>query len=477
MNSKTRSSPSRTESDVLVLDPHTFKDLEIFESETGAPSLFQFCNLTQNAGGAKALRRRMERPWSNAARIRATQDALSFILAHRESFDKLASVASTAGRVERYAREILPVVVHENLLEFSFGALELWLNFRGRNFNRIVLGVQFTCQLIRSLRRFLGQAELTSPAGELGPLFEEMRTLLARPKLARISNREIAGWWTWKVLRIDQVFRLHEKDTMARLLQLTYETDALVALADVTRKHRFVLPRIEDGPLRVQGEGLVHPLLPNPVANPVQLDQQRRLLFLTGPNMAGKTTYLRTFAMGLYLAHLGVGVPARSFSFVPAQRLFSSISLTDDLRGGISYFRAEALRVKTIARAVAEGHRVVALLDEPFKGTNVKDAFDASLAILKRLAAREGCLFMFSSHLIELSEKLSGVGQIDRRYFEAEEGGGRLRFEYLLRPGVSSQRLGMRVLREEGIFELLDGRSEEEEDRPVGIEPRPATPK
>jgi DNA mismatch repair ATPase MutS len=173
--------------------------------------------------------------------------------------------------------------------------------------------------------------------------------------------------------------------------------------------------------------------------------------------MAGKTTYLRAFATAFYLAHLGMGVPARNFSFVPAQRLFSSISLNDDLSGGVSYFRAEALRVKAVAEAVADGYRVVAIMDEPFKGTNVKDAFDASLAIMERLATREDCLFMFSSHLIELSEQLSACGQIDCRYFDAEEGEERLRFDYLLRQGVSNQRLGMRVLREEGIFELLDG--------------------
>jgi DNA mismatch repair ATPase MutS len=151
-----------------------------------------------------------------------------------------------------------------------------------------------------------------------------------------------------------------------------------------------------------------------------------------------------------------MGVPASAMSFVPAERLFSSLSLSDDLRSGISYFRAEALRAKAVAQAIADGYRVVALMDEPFKGTNVKDALDASLAILERLATKLDCLFMFSSHLIELSEQLSNKDQIDCRYFEAEEGEGRLSFDYLLREGVSNQRLGMRVLEEEGVFELLD---------------------
>jgi len=192
------------------------------------------------------------------------------------------------------------------------------------------------------------------------------------------------------------------------------------------------------------------------VGNPVALNQSQRLLFLSGPNMAGKTTYLRAFATALYFAHLGVGVPAATFRFTPVDRLFTAISLSDDIHSGVSYFRAEALRARAIAEAIAAGDRVVAVLDEPFKGTNVKDAMDATLAIMDRFSAREGCLFMFSSHLIELSDKVSESTQVDRRYFEAEEGEGRLRFDYKLRSGVSSQRLGMRVLREEGVFDLLD---------------------
>ena len=74
------------------------------------------------------------------------------------------------------------------------------------------------------------------------------------------------------------------------------------------------------------------------------------------------------------------------------------------------------------------------------RGTNVKDALDASFAILARLAAREDCLFIFASHLIELYDELGDVEQIECRCFEAEEGEERLRFEYLLRPGISKQR-------------------------------------
>ncbi|WP_237057290.1 MutS-related protein [Microbulbifer sediminum] len=444
--------------ETLGLDSHTFKDLEIFEAGTGQASLFDFCNQSRTEGGAAVLRQRMKHPWSTAARIRSTQESLTFIAAHPQAFRKLPS-AYVIDSTEAYIREILPAVDYRNPIEFALGALQMWSNQDSHYFS-IVRGVQATARMIRALRTFLRQPELTSLSGELVPLIREMRSLLKRPLISRAPDHEIGHWGMWRILRLDQVLRTLEKMTVTRLLELTYEIDALFAMAEATRRHGFSMPVIEGGLPQVRVEGLVHPYLERPVANPVDLNQDQRVLFLTGPNMAGKTTYLRAFATAVYLAHLGMGVPATSFRFVPVQWLFSSISLSDDLRAGVSYFRAEALRVKAVAQAVAGGQNVVALMDEPFKGTNVKDAFDASLAILQRLSARENCLFMFSSHHIELGDHLHVAnGQVDCRYFEAEETGGRLRFNYRLRSGISEQRLGMRVLREEGIFELLDDHS------------------
>jgi DNA mismatch repair ATPase MutS len=274
-------------------------------------------------------------------------------------------------------------------------------------------------------------------------------------------------------MRLDRLFRRTERAAVERLLQLVFELDALISMAEAVRKNRFVMPEVVDGPLAAEADGVSHPFIADPVPNPIQLDQRQRMLFLTGPNMAGKTTYLRACGIALYLAHLGMGVPARAFRFSPCQRLFSSITVHDNVRSGVSFFRAEALRTKDIAQAVNDGYRVIALLDEPFMGTNVKDALDASRAILERFAAKEGSMFLVSSHLIELGEHMVATGKVDCRHFEAFEQEGRLRFDYLLLPGVSTQRLGMRVLREEGIFALLDG-SEAANGNGVLLTSRPA---
>jgi len=444
---------SRHQTDGLVLDEHTQKDLEIFEAECSGKSLYEICNFTHTQGGAKILKQRMELPFSDAETIRFTQNSIAFIVRNRGVFTKLPYYITRS--VEQYQREFLMMVTQNGRLEFTIGALALKLN-HDRYYQNIVRGVQLTCGLIRALRAYLEQEELSMSSGELTPICQEMNKLLHRPRLQQVPVKEIEGGWFLKILRLDQTFRLHEKGVILRLMQLIYETDALVSMADATHKYGYTLPEIVDGPVQIQAEGLIHPHVENAIPNSVNLDQEYRLLFLAGPNMAGKTTYLRAVATALYFGHLGMGVPASHFEFVPVNRLYSSISLNDNLHTGVSYFRAEVLRIKAVANAIAEGFRVVAIMDEPFKGTNVKDAFDASLAVLKRLESKHHCLFIFSSHLIELDDHFGSSTNIRRCHFEAQESEGQLQFDYQLQPGVSHQRLGMRVLAEERVFELLD---------------------
>ncbi|MBO6556372.1 MAG: hypothetical protein JJ957_07705 [Pseudomonadales bacterium] len=439
----------------LVIDAHTLGDLEIFDSGTDDPSLFDFCNGTRSDGGARALRRRMEQPWSSADDILGTQAAIRFILVHRQVFEELPS-SYLMNRADHYRQEVLPMIEAKGSLEFGLTALSLWANQRS-HYTSMLLGVQVTQRFIRILRSVLRELTPLNPQGELKKMVADMNALLERDAIKGVPDQEAKR--LWKVLRLDQLFRLYEKNTIVQLQQLVFEMDALIAMADVTCDKGYSLPELLSGPMAVDAEGLTHPFLDEPVANSVHLDQERRVMFITGPNMAGKTTYLRAVATAFFLAHLGMGVPATNFRFVPAERLTTSINLADDLRAGISYFRAEALRVKSIAEAIGTGEKVFALMDEPFKGTNVKDALDASLAILFRFSKREDCLFMFSSHLIELHEQLTDTASIDCRFFEADDTGEKLRFDYKLKAGVSSQRLGMRVLAQEGVFDLLDKNS------------------
>jgi len=443
----------RIESETLELDSHTLKDLEVFQAEGSADSLFDLYNSTKTQGGAQILRHRMENPFADKLSILQIQKSISYIRRYNEVFRKLGFWIT--GRVERYQRDPLMFVLQQNRAGFVIAATILKL-FDGHHYHRIFRGVQFTSLLVNSHREFLKQIESDQPEGELGRLVEGIKLILNRPRFLEVPEIELQGRRYLKILRLDQSFRVYEKEKVQELMQLTYEIDALRSLADATSKYGYSMPEILDGPTRILGSGLVHPQVENAIANEVGLDQEKRMLFLTGPNMAGKTTYLRAISTALYLGHLGMGVPATNFAFTPVDRLFSSISISDNVHTGTSYFLAEVLRIKSISSAVADGLRVIAIMDEPFKGTNVRDALEASLAIIERLESKNNCLFLFSSHLIELDEEFPSTMGIIKCHFEAEESEGELTFDYLLHSGVSNQRLGMRVLSEQGVFALLD---------------------
>lgn len=171
--------------------------------------------------------------------------------------------------------------------------------------------------------------------------------------------------------------------------------------------------------------------------------------------MAGKTTYMRACALCVYLAHLGIGVPASQMALVPFQALLSSLSTGDNVQLGYSYFFSEVRRIKTAVQLVAERRRSFLVLDELFKGTNVHDAIEATEAVVAGLAAKENALCIVSSHLVELAPKLEATGAVQFQYFDADVSGEAPRYDFRLKSGVSTQRLGMEILEREGVLDLL----------------------
>jgi len=172
--------------------------------------------------------------------------------------------------------------------------------------------------------------------------------------------------------------------------------------------------------------------------------------------MAGKSTFLRAIAVAVLLAHIGCGVPARSMEFAPVGMLFSSIQIADDLNAGESFYLAEVRRIRALATALAEHGSAVAVVDEPFRGTNVHDAAEATPSVMTRLAAHPATLVFVASHVGEIAPAIAGDPRIALFHFAADVAADQPRFDYRLREGVSTQRLGMTLLRQEGVLDLLE---------------------
>lgn len=172
-------------------------------------------------------------------------------------------------------------------------------------------------------------------------------------------------------------------------------------------------------------------------------------------------TLLRAIGIAIVLAHSGCGVPARAMSFSPNQALFSCIGIDDSLVRGESYYVAEVRRLRSLANVVFQAPQTLGLIDEPFRGTNTDDAIDATREIVSKLLSLPRALIFVASHLTQIVPYVEGHDGFQCFHFSAELKERDIGFDYRIRPGVSTQRLGMVLLKTERVLELLDSAANE----------------
>jgi len=258
--------------------------------------------------------------------------------------------------------------------------------------------------------------------------------------------------------QLDGLLRFEHREEVRRLLSYIYELDALLAVASVARSLGYAFPQVlPAGKLSVALEGLYHPLVKNAVANSIGVTDEANVLFLTGANMAGKSTFMKSLGLCLYLAHMGFPVPARSMTFSVLDGIYTTINLPDDLGTGASHFYAEVRRVKKVAEELARGRNIAVIFDELFRGTNVTDAGDATVATVRGFARKPQSLFVISTHVIEAGARLKQVcGNIRYICLPTRMEDGQPVYTYTLESGVSSDRHGMTIVRNAGILDILE---------------------
>jgi len=173
--------------------------------------------------------------------------------------------------------------------------------------------------------------------------------------------------------------------------------------------------------------------------------------------MAGKSTFMKSIGISLYLAHIGFPIAASRMIFSVREGMYSSINVADNIGLGYSHFYAEVIRVKQAARAVATGKSLLLMFDELFKGTNVKDAYDGTLAVTQGFADYKESLFIVSTHIIEVGEALKPLPNIRFMYMPTIMEGNRPKYTYRLQEGITEDRQGMLIIRNEGILNMLYG--------------------
>ena len=186
------------------------------------------------------------------------------------------------------------------------------------------------------------------------------------------------------------------------------------------------------------------------------MSKDSNFLFLTGANMAGKSTFIKAVGTTVFLAHLGMGVPAEEMRLSLFDGILSNINVVDNIVKGESYFFNEVQRIKNTIIKINDGKKWLVLIDELFKGTNVQDAMKCSTVVIKGLIKIQNSLFILSTHLYEIGEELKQYQNISFEYFETTVKGDQLEFNYQLKEGISNDRLGYLILKKEKVVDLLE---------------------
>jgi len=317
-------------------------------------------------------------------------------------------------------------------------------------------GVVAVIAFLQSLRTFINREELRGME-VYAPEREEIAALLAAPALQPALAEKTKGKLSYTaVTAFDVLFRIRERQKIEQLLAYVYQLDVYLSVARVAIERTFIFPRaLDKGSCTLTLEGVYHPELKKPVGNTITMSTGQNLVFLTGANMAGKSTFLRSVSTALYVAHMGFPVAARSMEFSVMDGMYTTINLPDNLGIGASHFYAEVLRVKKVATELGRGKSLFVLFDELFRGTNVKDAHEATVAITNAFAGKKDSLFIISSHIVEAGEDLRQRSNIGFLYLPTRMNGHVPEYTYTLERGITDDRHGMIIIRNEGILETL----------------------
>jgi DNA mismatch repair protein MutS len=223
------------------------------------------------------------------------------------------------------------------------------------------------------------------------------------------------------------------------------------------RKLNFTFPAFSDAAFSL--ESFYHPLLKDPVKN--SISTRRNVVLLTGPNMSGKSTFLKSVMLCVYLGHLGLGVPASKAAMPVFQAMSVSINLNDDMLNGYSHLMTELITLKKVVTASAAGS-CFAVFDELFRGTNMEDSIDITRLTIKGLSRFTNSLFFISTHLHQLKD-MDEVkdNEVDTYHLDCELVDNKPKFSFRLAEGWSDLRIGRILFENEGLYDMLSGFSEE----------------
>ena len=310
---------------------------------------------------------------------------------------------------------------------------------------------QFRSPMLARLRASL-DCEGEPPSKKLARLKRLMELMDSRDNVF-VRTLEVFILWTPHLALHVEDWRAHSGAAVRRWLQAAGEMEALCSLASHAFEHPAdPFPEFDEPGPRIEAEGIGHPLIAEDrvVRNDARIGGDLRLLVVSGSNMSGKSTLLRTLGVNAVLAQAGATVRARRLTLSPLA-LGASIRVTDSLQGGVSRFYAEILRLRQILDLTGGPMPVLFLIDEFLHGTNSHDRRIGAAALARGLVER-GAIGLITTHDLALAEEAEELGERAANvHFEDHIEDGQIRFDYVMRPGVVRKSNAIELMRQVGL--------------------------
>ena len=435
------------------IDKQTLDDLAIFGNNR-TKSVYEIFNRTQTRGGARILEEMFLYPLSDADQINERSDVIRYYRDIEAVFPFRSEIFDTMefylGNTDRRTQ----LMTQDNTLGRKFK------NLVGTDteYTQLHNGIVCCIELLNTLGDFLKNSKLDTGNKTIADLTANLRGLLDNEKWAWYTSEKGKKKLAYEQAVVyDRVFRFEERDKMMKILYYVYLLDVYMAVAKVARDRNFVFGKAYPNDRNIlKLKGAFHPFLTKPVGNDIEVDENSNVIFLTGANMAGKSTFMKTFGISIFLAHVGFPIPAKEMEFSVQNGMFTTINLPDNLSMGYSHFYAEVLRVKKVAQQVRQTQHLIVVFDELFRGTNVKDAYDATVAVTEAFAGIRNCTFIISTHIIEAGEVLKErCDNINFVYLPTKMEGSKPIYTYTLASGITDDRHGMMIVNNERIIEII----------------------
>lgn len=436
----------------MEIDITTYNDLSVFHSEEEF-SIFHKLNFTRTGEGREWLYRFFKNPFSDARLIKETQDIIKLIH-DKEKEWPLGISNGTIMVISRFYDsniDTLPAA-HDYVNALSYKI------FHSADFSLVRYSLTHFADFLRGIRALINMFDNNETPPTLRRFILRARDLADKGVAIELAATAPGKQFTpAETVHFGRFVRHEYKNQTFELINIYGRLDAWYSMAIAMTTFNLSMPEVTaNSHPYINAKGLYHVLLPQPVPYDIEMNIASNFIFLTGANMAGKSTFIKAVGSAVFLAHLGMGVPAKEMKMTVFDGLLSNINVVDNIIKGESYFFNEVQRIKNTIIKINDGRRWLVLIDELFKGTNVQDAMKCSSTVIKGLIKISNSLFILSTHLYEIGEELNKYPNISFKFFETKVREDQLEFSYQLKEGISNDRIGYVILKREKVVDMLE---------------------